>query len=174
MRTPPRAPGPWGCGAAPGPPPAPRDPRRSEPGRAEGPFAGSRPPPRGSAAPPRSPPPPGPHLVPAGAGRDLGLVDQRGLDVGQVALFLGVADLGEDLLLLGVPFVLEGDHLVGGAELRVPPAAPGPRQLRHPRGSAASAAAAGPPREGSGRSGGGGGEGGGERGGGGEKKGGRK
>lgn len=117
-------------------------------------FPGAPPklPPRRHPAPPWSVLPRGApaaaHLVPVGAGGDLGLVDEGGLDVGQVPLLLGMADLSEDLLFLGVPLVLEGDHLVGSTELRVPPTAPGPRQLRHPHGSAASAAAAGPPREG--------------------------
>lgn len=79
------------------------------------------------------------------AGRDdFGLINQGGLDIGQVAFLFGVTDLGEDLLLLGVALVLEGDHLVGGAEFRVPPAA-GPGELGHPDRSVISALLGGAP-----------------------------
>jgi|UPI0000485F30 hypothetical protein len=49
-----------------------------------------------------------------------------------------MTDLGEDLLLLGIAFVLEGDHLIGGAEFRVPPAASSGK-LGHPGGCVISA-----------------------------------
>jgi hypothetical protein len=51
-----------------------------------------------------------------------------------------VTDLGEDLLLLGIALVFEGNHLVGGTEFRVPPAAAAsPRELGHPDRSVISA-----------------------------------
>lgn len=62
------------------------------------------------------------HIVAVTVGASLGLVDQRGLDVGQVSLLLRVAELGEDLLLVRLPLVLERDHFVRGAQLRVPTA----------------------------------------------------
>lgn len=70
------------------------------------------------------------HVVAVAVGADLRLVDQGGLDVGQVPFLLRVAELGEDLLLVRVPLVFERDHLVRGAELRVSAA----RQLRHGSG----------------------------------------
>lgn len=56
-------------------------------------------------------------------GAALGLVDQRRLDIGQVSLLLGVAQLGEDLLLVRVSFVFERDHFIGSAQFRVSAAA---------------------------------------------------
>lgn len=73
------------------------------------------------------------HVVAVAVGADLGLVDQGGLDVRQVPFLLRVAELGEDLLLVRVALVLERDHLIRGAELRVSAAA---RQLRHGAGFA--------------------------------------
>lgn len=58
-----------------------------------------------------------------GTAATLGLVHQRGLEIGQIALGEGV--LGDLLLLLAL--VLEGQHLVGGPQV-VPSAA---AQLRH-------------------------------------------
>lgn len=69
------------------------------------------------------------YIVAVAVGTALRLVDQRRLDVRQVALLLRVAELGEDLLLVRVSFVFERDHLISGAELRVPATAA--RQLRH-------------------------------------------
>lgn len=63
------------------------------------------------------------HVVAVAVGAALGLVDQGGLDVCQVSLLLRVAELREDLLLVRLPLVFERDHLVGGAQLRVPAAA---------------------------------------------------
>lgn len=72
------------------------------------------------------------HLMPIAVGDGFRFVHQRRLDVCQVPLFLRVAYLREYLLLLGVSFVFEGDHLIGGTKLRVPPSAStGSRELRH-------------------------------------------
>lgn len=68
-----------------------------------------------------------------GAAAAFGLVHQRGLEVGQIALGEGV--LGDLLLLLAL--VLEGQHLVGGPQV-VPSAA---AQLRHVGPAAPSRAA---------------------------------